>query len=99
MPRVYVGNLAGSVTSEDLLTLFSRAGEVKNALAISDRTSSVCRGFGFVDMMEAEDVATAIQMLDHAELNGQCIQIEPDVPRPEHVAGKTSKRRHPVLRS
>ena len=28
MPRVYVGNLAASVTSSDLLTHFSRAGEI-----------------------------------------------------------------------
>lgn len=34
MLKVYVGNLASSVTSGDLLTHFSRAGEVVGALGL-----------------------------------------------------------------
>jgi RNA recognition motif-containing protein len=50
MPKVYVGNLAGSVTSRDLITHFARAGEVLGALAVTDKASGVCRGFGVVEM-------------------------------------------------
>ena len=39
MPKVYVGNLASSVTSRDLRTHFARAGEVVGALAITDKAS------------------------------------------------------------
>lgn len=77
MPRVYVGNLSSSVTSRDLRELFSRAGEVRGALAINDRASGLCRGFGFVEMAEADDAAVAISLLNHTELNGQPIRIEP----------------------
>lgn len=78
MPKVYVGNLAGSVTSSDLLTHFSRAGEVVRALAITDRESGICRGFGFVEMAELADVAVAFSLLNNTFINGQQIQIEPD---------------------
>jgi RNA recognition motif-containing protein len=78
MPKVYVGNLAGSVTSRDLVLHFSRAGEVLGALAISDKASGVCRGFGFVEMAEPADVAVAMSLLGNTELKGQRIKIEAD---------------------
>jgi cold-inducible RNA-binding protein len=78
MPKVYVGNLAASVTSRDLQTHFARAGEVLGALAVSDKTSGQCRGFGFVEMADQSDVAVAFSLLSNTELKGQRITIEPD---------------------
>ena len=78
MPKVYVGNLASSVTSRDLLAHFSRAGEAVSALAITDKASGLCRGFGFVEMAEISDVAVAYSLLNNSVLNGQPITIEPD---------------------
>jgi len=89
MPKVYVGNLAGSVTSRDLFAHFSRAGEVVGALAISDKASGQCRGFGFVEMAEMSDVAVACSLLNNTELNGQRIAIEPE---PSQKNGKARKR-------
>ena len=76
--KIYVGNLASSVTSTDLVAHFSRAGEVVGALAISDKTSGRCRGFGFVEMAELADVAVAFSLLSNSELKGQRITLEPD---------------------
>ncbi len=89
MPKVYVGNLASSVTSSDLLTHFSRAGEVVGALAITDRASGLCRGFGFVEMAELAGVAVAFSLLNNSLLNGRRIKIEPD---PSSKNGKARNR-------
>ena len=78
MPKLYVGNLATSVTSRDLVMHFSRAGGVVGALAVSDRLSGQCRGFGFVEMAALSDVAVAISLLNNSELNGKRITIEPE---------------------
>jgi RNA recognition motif-containing protein len=78
MPKLYVGNLASSVTSDDLVEHFSRAGEVIGALAVSDKVSGICRGFGFVEMADFSDLAVAFSLLNNTELNGQVIRIEPD---------------------
>jgi len=78
MPKVYVGNLANSVTSRDLRAHFARAGEVLGALAVTDKASGHCRGFGLVDMAELSDVAVAFSLLNNTELNGQRIRIELD---------------------
>lgn len=89
MPKVYVGNLASSVTSRDLMAHFERAGEVVSALAVTDRLSGRCRGFGFVEMAEPSDVALAFSLLNNSLLNGQLIRIEPD---PSLRNGKSEKR-------
>jgi RNA recognition motif-containing protein len=89
MPKVYVGNLAGSVTSSDLVAHFSHAGEVLAALAITDRESGLCRGFGFVEMAELADVAVAFSLLNNSLLNGRRIKIEPD---PSLKNGKARNR-------
>jgi cold-inducible RNA-binding protein len=90
MPKVYVGSLASSVTSSDLLMHFARAGEVVGALAITDRASGLCRGFGFGEMAEFADVAVAFSLLNNSLLNGQLIKIEPD---PSLKNGKARTRR------
>jgi len=77
VPKLYVGNLASSVTSRDLAAHFSRAGEVLSALAIRDKASGECRGFGFVEMAELADLAVAFSLLNKTKLNGQQIKIEP----------------------
>jgi RNA recognition motif-containing protein len=79
MARVYVGNLASSVTSDQLIAHFSRAGEVLGALAITDRESGLCRGFGFVEMAALADVALAFSLPNNTLLNGQQIKIEADL--------------------
>jgi polyadenylate-binding protein len=93
MPKVYVGNLARTVTSQDLLTHFSRAGEVRGALAISDKVSGACRGFGFVEMAELADVVVAISLLNNTLLNGQLIKIEPE------PSAKNGRARHRAVES
>jgi RNA recognition motif-containing protein len=88
MPKVYVGNLASSVTSHDLLTHFSRAGEALAALAVTDKVSGLCRGFGFVEMADLADVAVAYSLLNNTILNGESIKIEP---HPSLKNGKSRK--------
>ena len=78
MPKVYVGNLASSVTSLDLLKHFSRAEAAIRALAITDRDSGLCCGWSFVEMAHIVDVAVAFSLLNNRELNGRRIQIEPE---------------------
>ncbi len=78
MPKVYVGNLASSVTSSDLLQHFATAGGAIGALAVTDRASGQCRGFGFVEMAKVSDVVVAYSLLNNSMLNGQSIKIELD---------------------
>jgi cold-inducible RNA-binding protein len=67
--RLYVGNLAYTVSSSDLEQLFSQAGQVQSAAVIMDKVSVQSKGFGFVEMANAEDGSKAIQQFNDTELN------------------------------
>ena len=49
MKKLYVGNLAYSVTEDELRELFGTYGEVSEVNIIKDRETGQSKGFGFVD--------------------------------------------------
>src|SRR5260370_1567510 len=74
--KLYVGNLAYAVTQEDMAERFGQAGKVESAVVVSDKVSGQSRGFGFVEMVEAADAATAIATLNDTDLKGRRIKID-----------------------
>jgi RNA recognition motif. (a.k.a. RRM, RBD, or RNP domain) len=93
VPRVYVGNLAESVTRDDLTTLFSRVGKVGGALVITDKLSGVSRGFGFVEMIEVDDAINAAHFFHDTELSGRKLQVDQYRPKDEPATKGSRKRR------
>ena len=53
--KLYVGNLAWSVTDSDPGELFSEIGTVNSAQVLIERETGRSRGFGFVEMATDED--------------------------------------------
>src|ERR1700733_13472965 len=74
--KLYVGNLADSVTNEDLEGLFSQAGKVDSAVVVVDKFSGQSRGFGFVEMADSNDAARAIEEFNDTELKGRNIPVK-----------------------
>ena len=82
MPKkLYVGNLAYSVTNEDLKDLFSQSGTVESVAVISDKFSGQSKGFGFVEMADAGEADAAIKSLDGTEFKGRNIKVNEAKPR------------------
>src|SRR5436309_3105398 len=79
--NIYVGNLAWSVTNEDLLELFGQHGKVVSAQVISDRETGRSRGFGFVEMENDQEAETAIQALNGAMHNNRPLTVNVAKPR------------------
>jgi len=102
VPRIYVGNLADSVTRDDLLALFSKIGRVGGALVITDKLTGKSRGFGFVEMIEVDDAINAAVYFSGAELEGRKIHVDPFRPVEPGAQKKyrgERKRRAPAKRS
>ncbi len=74
--KLYVGNLSYAVTQDDLQALFSQAGKVESAVVVTDKFSGQSRGFGFVEMADANEAAQAIQTLNDTDLKGRRIKID-----------------------
>jgi len=85
--KLYVGNLAYSVSGADLEELFSQAGQVLSATVITDKVSGQSKGFGFVEMASAGDAATAIGRFNDAELKGRNIKVNEARPREAGFSG------------
>jgi cold-inducible RNA-binding protein len=74
--RLYVGNLAYSVTEVDLRSAFEAEGcEVTDVKVVMDRETGRPRGFAFVEMATDEQAATAIQNLNGRDLQGRPVTI------------------------
>ncbi|KAJ0245606.1 30S ribosomal protein 2 [Hirschfeldia incana] len=73
--KVYVGNLAKSVTKEMLESLFSEKGKVLSAKVSRVPGTSKSTGFGFVTFSSDEDVEAAILALNNSLLEGQKIRV------------------------
>jgi RNA recognition motif-containing protein len=90
--KLYVGNLAYSVSNEDLQQLFSQAGEVQSATVVTDKFSGQSKGFGFVEMASAGDAVTAIQRFNDTDLKGRNIKVNEAKPRESKFGGGGGNR-------
>jgi len=72
--RLYVGNLPFSTTDSELREVFGEHGNVLSAQVIMDRETGRSRGFGFVEMDDAE-AQNAINALDGVQLEGRALKV------------------------
>lgn len=85
--KLYVGNLAYSVSNDDLEELFSQAGQVQSATVITDKFSGQSKGFGFVEMTTSEEAINAIRQFNDTEIKGRNIKVNEAKPRESSFGG------------
>lgn len=78
--NIYVGNLPFSVTEDALRELFEPFGEIQSVKLITDRETGRSRGFGFVEMDNA-DADAAIKSLNNTEMDGRTLKVNQSEPR------------------
>jgi RNA recognition motif-containing protein len=78
--RIYVGNLPFSSTEDEVRELFEQHGTVESVDLIADRQTGRPRGFGFVQMEDAQAM-TAIEALDGTEMGGRSLRVNEARPR------------------
>jgi len=81
--KLYVGNLAYSVSDSDLQTMFAPHGSVQSAQVIMDRDTGRSKGFGFVEMSSDEEAQAAIAALNGQERDGRALTVNEARPKPE----------------
>ena len=79
--NIYVGNLAYSITEDELRDSFSGFGEVTNTTIIMDKFSGRSKGFGFVEMPDSSAGISAIEALNGQELAGRPLRVNEAKPR------------------
>ncbi len=79
--NIYVGNLAWSMTNEDLAALFEQFGAVTSAKILTDKFSGRSKGFAFVEMENAEEAQAAISQLNDTDVQGRKIVVNEAQPK------------------
>lgn len=79
---MFVGNLNYETTKEELSTLLSAAGEVKDVFLPTDRATGRPRGFAFVEFSSSEEAEEAIKQFNEHELGGRKLRVNPADDRP-----------------
>jgi cold-inducible RNA-binding protein len=74
--RLYVGNLAYSVTEAELRDVFAEVGNVAEVKVVLDRDTGRPRGFAFVEMSTDSEAADAMSKLNGSELQGRTMNIK-----------------------
>jgi RNA recognition motif-containing protein len=86
MAKIYVGNLPFTASEADVRALFSQHGTVESVSLPTDRDTGRPRGFGFVEMNQA-DAARAIQSLNGQDMGGRPLRVNEAQDKPRGGGG------------
>lgn len=73
--NIYVKNIPVEVTDEEFRELFEKFGDVTSASLARDQDSGKSRGFGFVNFINHEHAATAVDELNGKDFKGQDLYV------------------------
>jgi RNA recognition motif-containing protein len=85
--RLYVGNLSFNTSEQQLEQLFASVGQVASVNLVRDRATGQSRGFGFVEMTNANDGQAACAALDQREFEGRRLTVNEARPQERRSGG------------
>ncbi len=86
MAKIYVGNLPFTADEEAVRALFAQHGTVESVSLPTDRDTGRRRGFGFVEMSQA-DASRAIQALNGQSMDGRPLRVNEAQDKPRGGGG------------
>jgi RNA recognition motif-containing protein len=91
--KLYVGNLPFTATEDSVRGLFTPHGTVEKVALITDRDTGQARGFGFVEMSNA-DASRAMQALNGTDFGGRALKINEAHDKDRAGGGSRGARRY-----
>lgn len=79
--KLFVANLAYSITEDALRDIFAQHGEVLSVKIVTDTFTGRSKGFGFVEMASNESANAAIQGLNNKDVEGRGLKVDLAKPR------------------
>ena len=74
--RLFVAGFPWATTESDLRELFGGIGEVTDVSIVTDKDTGRSRGFGFVEMAEADEADEAIKQINDTEMGGRTLKVD-----------------------
>jgi len=91
--RLFVGGISYSTQSDELQKYFETFGTVTEVKLIHDRETNLPKGFGFVEMPEADEAKAAIAELHGKEFGGRNLTVNEAKPVPRQAHGRVNGHR------
>ena len=85
MKNIFVGNLDFNTSEDELRKLFETYGQVDRVSIMTDRDTGRSRGFGFVEMANAEEGEKAIAGLNGSQIGGRTLNVNEARPKAERA--------------
>ena len=79
--KIYVGNLAFSVTDDELQQAFASFGTIMSARVVMDKMSGRSKGFGFVEIEDDSAADTAIEKMNGQTIGGRAVRVSEAKPQ------------------
>jgi RNA recognition motif-containing protein len=79
--NIYAGNLLRNLSEDELRQVFESYGAVTSAAIIKDKISGESRGFGFVEMPNADEAQKAIAGMNGRDFKGRAMTVNEAKPR------------------
>ena len=80
---IFVAKLNAVTTADEITELFSQFGKVSSTKLIMDRETGMSKCYGFVEMEDEDEGATAIEHLNDTKFMGNYIVVKKSEPRPQ----------------
>lgn len=97
---LFVRNLKPATTKADLDSHFGSVGPLRRTLIVTDHSTRLCKGFGFVHYALAEDAKSALSSLNGSVLHGRRISLHFALPRqrgkPDEDGGLAPRSQRPA---
>lgn len=81
MTNIFIANLDFDITSDDLRATFAQFGEVSYAHVVYDNKTKRSKGYGYVEMEDADQAIAAIQALNGMDVNGRKLDVKVASPK------------------
>jgi len=85
--NLIVNYLPQTMSQEEIRSLFASIGEVESCKLIRDKTTGQSLGYGFINYVNNEDAAKAIQTLNGLRLQNKTIKVSYARPSSESIKG------------
>ena len=95
--EIYVGQLSGLVTEDEVKKLFSVVGTVESIHLVTDTETGTFRGCGYVRMSTADEAEESVNLMNGAMLGGRMITVKKCVKqndRKKSLSGRRPERKN-----
>jgi cold-inducible RNA-binding protein len=86
--KLFIGNIAFTVTDSMLEEAFAKHGTVTSAQIITDKDTGRSKGFGFVEMSSESEAQASIAAVNGTEMNGRALSVAEARPQSNRQGGR-----------